>query len=110
MIPTSPALLWSAVLLCSTRSAICREELDGLTGQRRRAGVSIASNIAEGSGGGTHGDYRSFLRVARGSAPEVQTQLILAGDLDFGDSSQIAEAEQLAEQISKVLRATIQRL
>jgi four helix bundle protein len=87
-----------------------RQELYGLTGQLRRAGVSVASNIAEGSGRGTRSDYRSFLRVARGSALEVQTQLTLAGDLDFGDASQIAEAEQLAEQISKMLWAMVQKL
>jgi four helix bundle protein len=76
----------------------------------RRAGVSIASNIAEGSGRGTRTDYRNFLRIARGSVLEIQTQLIIARDLGFGDSSQIAQADNLAEQISKVLWAITQKL
>lgn len=87
-----------------------REEIYGLTGQLRRAGVSIASNIAEGSGRGTRNDYRGFLRIARGSALETQTQLIIARDLGFGDATQIIQAEKLAEQISKMLWAIIQKL
>jgi four helix bundle protein len=87
-----------------------REELYGLTGQLRRAGVSIASNIAEGSGRGSRTDYRNFLRIARGSTLEVQTQLIIARDLGFGDASQVAQAEKLAEQISKMLWAIVQKL
>jgi len=76
----------------------------------RRAGVSIASNIAEGSGRGTRTDYRNFLRIARGSVLEIQTQLIIAHDLGFGDASQIVQAEKLAEQISKMLWAITQKL
>ncbi len=87
-----------------------REEIYGLTGQLRRAGVSIASNIAEGSGRGTRDDYRSFLRVARGSTLEIQTQLMIARDLGFGDAAQISQAEKLAEQISKMLWAIVQKL
>lgn len=87
-----------------------REEVYGLTGQLRRAGVSIASNIAEGSGRGTRTDYRGFLRVARGSALEVQTQLIIARDLGFGDGVKLVQAERLAEEISKMLWVIIQKL
>jgi four helix bundle protein len=82
----------------------------GLTAQLRRAGVSIASNIAEGSGRGTRSDYRSFLRMARGSALEVQTQLLLAHDLGFGNPPEIARAGELADEISRMLWAIIQKL
>lgn len=87
-----------------------REELYGLTGQLRRAGISVASNIAEGSGRGTRSDYRNFLRIARGSALEIQSQLIIARDLGFGVGSEIADAEKLTEQISKMLWAITQKL
>jgi four helix bundle protein len=87
-----------------------REEFYGLTGQLRRAGVSIPSNIAEGSGRGTRNDYRSFLRTARGSALEVQTQLLIARDLGFGDAAQIEQAEKMVEQTSKMLWAIVQKL
>jgi hypothetical protein len=48
-------------------------EIYGLTSQLRRAGVSVASNIAEGYGRGTRGEYRNFLGIARGSTLEIQT-------------------------------------
>lgn len=87
-----------------------REEMLGLTAQLRRASVSIASNIAEGSGRGTRNDYRSFLRMARGSALEIQTQLLLARELGFGNPKHIAEAEKLADQVSRMLWTIIQKL
>ena len=71
-----------------------REEIFGLTSQLRRAGVSVASNIAEGYGRTSKGEYRSFLGLARGSALEVQTQLVIAREIGFGDPNKIAEAEK----------------
>jgi four helix bundle protein len=87
-----------------------REETFGLTSQVRRAGVSVASNIAEGYGRGTKGEYRNFLGMARGSALEIQTQLVIAGTLGFGDPLQIAQAEELAEETSKMLWTIAHRL
>ena len=53
----------------------------GLVSQMNRAAVSIPSNIAEGYGRATTQDYLHFLRIARGSAYELETQLVLAQDL-----------------------------
>ena len=50
----------------------------GLTDQLRRAAVSVASNIAEGYGRSTTGEYIQFLGHARGSNCEVETQLVIA--------------------------------
>ena len=58
-----------------------KEELFGLTSQIRRAGVSVASNIAEGYGRSSRGEYKQFLGMARGSNLEVQTQLFIATEL-----------------------------
>jgi four helix bundle protein len=66
-----------------------REEVYGLVAQLRRAGVSVASNIAEGNGRVSRGEYRQFLGMARGSNLEVQTQLVIAGRLSFGDPKEI---------------------
>jgi four helix bundle protein len=97
-------------VLCQLTRQFPREEIYGLTSQLRRAGVSIASNIAEGYGRGTRGEYRNFPGIARASTLEIQTQLVIAGDPGFGDPRAIAEAEELAEQTSKMLWSMAKRL
>ncbi len=60
-----------------------REEQYRLTIQLRRAAVSVPSNIAEGQGRRLPGDFKHFLRQARGSLLEIETQLLIAGRLKF---------------------------
>ncbi|MGA8669035.1 MAG: four helix bundle protein [Terracidiphilus sp.] len=60
-----------------------REELYGLTSQVRRSAISVASNIAEGQGRLTAGEFRQFLGIARGSNFEVQTQVEIARGWSF---------------------------
>jgi four helix bundle protein len=80
-----------------------KEELFGLTSQVRRAAVSVASNIAEGQGRKTTGEFVQFLCVARGSNAEVQTQLVIARGLGYANEASIARCEALALEVAKML-------
>lgn len=82
-----------------------REEIYGLTSQIRRACVSVASNIAEGHGRNSTGEFRQFLGVARGSNFEVQTQLILSRRLKFGGNDGLGACEGLSAEVEKMLVA-----
>jgi len=87
-----------------------KEELFGLTSQIRRAGVSVASNIAEGHGRLSTGEYKQFLGMARGSNAEVETQLVIAKELGYGNTQVLNEAEGLAGEVGKMLNALLKRL
>jgi four helix bundle protein len=80
-----------------------KEETYGLTSQMRRAAISIPSNIAEGHGRLTTGEYRQFLGVARGSNFELQTQIEIARELGLGDSMQLDETELLSHEVGKMI-------
>ena len=76
----------------------------------RRAAVSIASNIAEGYGRSTKGEYLQFLGHARGSNCELQTQLIISEALGFGEKMVYEPAEGLSAGVSRMLIALMNRL
>jgi four helix bundle protein len=77
-----------------------REELYGLTSQFRRAAVSIPANIAEGYKKRGKSDKARFMNISQGSVEECRYYLILAKDLDYGDSR--TEMSRL-EEVSKLL-------
>ena len=60
-----------------------RNEQYGLTGQLRRSAVSVPSNIAEGWGRGYNANFLQFIKIARGSLYEVETQLIIANKIQL---------------------------
>ncbi len=82
----------------------------GLTNQMRRAAVSIASNIAEGYGRATKGEYIQFLGHARGSCSELETQLVIARNLGFGTAPNLESAEALCHDVSRLLSALMSSL
>ena len=84
-------------------------EIYGLTSQLRRGGVSTASNIAEGFGRGSTADYKRFLGMARGANFEVQTQLVIARKLEFGDHHDFETAEGLSHEVGKMLVTMMSR-
>ena len=74
----SMVLVKQAYLLCAT---LPKEEIYGLVSQIRRAAVSILANIAEGAERNGTGAFIQFLGVARGSAAELETLLLLTGEV-----------------------------
>ena len=87
-----------------------REEQFGLTSQIRRAAVSVPSNIAEGHARGTRNEFIYFLRIARGSAAEVQTQILLASRLHFLDAETAETVNRQYDEIKRMLGAMIVKL
>lgn len=85
-----------------------RDELYGLISQLRRCAVSIPSNIAEGSKRGTKKDFGQFLRIASGSAAELETQLELSRTL-YGKPISSDVFAQLSE-VQKMLESLIRKL
>jgi len=85
-------------------------ELYGLSSQLRRAGVSVASNIAEGYSRNSTGEYKQFLGLAKGSIAEVQTQLVIAKALNLGDAKNLAQATALSEEVGKMIYAMLKKL
>jgi four helix bundle protein len=77
----------------------------GLTAQIRRATVSVASNIAEGAGRGSRVEYARYLRIARGSLMEVDTQLWIARDLGF--TADISGIQENIQRLAAMLSALI---
>lgn len=82
----------------------------GLTNQMRRASVSVASNIAEGYGKSTRGEYLSFLGHARGSNGEIQTQLVIAKGLGFGSGQALEAAQNLSDAVGRMLVVMMNKL
>jgi len=80
-------------------------EMYGLTNQMRRCAVSIPSNIAEGRKRGTQRDFTQFLRIADGSAAELETQILLACDLY--QVKEFERSKELLSEVQKMLGAII---
>lgn len=86
------------------------DERFGITQQLRRSTVSIPSNIAEGHGRMTNGDYVRFLAIARGSLLETETLLQLCVNLEYVQAAAITEAMSLADEVSRMLAVMIRTL
>jgi len=100
-----------AVVVYRLTAGFPDDERFGLTSQMRRATVSISSNIAEGWGRHSRTDYVRFLKVARGSAYEVRSQMHVASELGFMTREDeawdaIAEVERLVNGLINSIERT----
>jgi four helix bundle protein len=82
-----------------------KDEMYGLTSQMRRCSVSIASNIAEGSGRNTKKDFNNFLGISYGSICELETQLIIAKNVGFLEGNKLEVMQRDINELQKMIWA-----
>ncbi len=88
-------------------SRLPKEEMYGLTSQMRRSAVSIPSNVAEGFRRQHNNEFKQFLYIYLGSCAELETQLIIAEELEYLDKRQTAqlfEDYHICRMTSKLLQ------
>ncbi len=98
-----------AVRLYHVTGSFPDSERYGLTSQMRRAAVSIPSNIAEGHER-SRPEYANFLRIARGSLAELETQLEIAGRLNYLTTEQHQLLAETLTSIGRQLTALYHRI
>jgi four helix bundle protein len=90
-----------------TTSRFPQEEMFGLRSQMRRCAVSVPSNIAEGQGRATRGEFQQFLGHARGSLYELETQVVIAAKLGYVDQADgdrlLAESRELGRMLNALI-------
>ncbi len=101
-------VVWQKAMLLTTDiykivKKLPREELFALSDQMRRAAISIPSNIAEGCGRKLQGELKYFLRIASGSAAELETQLQICINLGYLTAEDVNEKFSLLREIEKML-------
>jgi len=86
------------------------DERYGLTSQLRRSAVSIPSNIAEGHGRATRGEYIQFLCHARGSLFELETQIAIAGQIGFLSTESVEHLTSGTAEVARILNGLLTSL
>ena len=103
---------------CRQAVSICRLIQEwrnfALRDQMTRSTVSVPSNIAEGYERDSDGDFRRFLRIAKGSNAELRTQLYIASQLDLipeaSRTSLVTESKEISAMLQGLVRAVERRL
>lgn len=109
-------LIWQkgikiVVLVYKLSKSFPKEEIFALSSQIKRASVSIPSNIAEGFGRQTDKSFNHFLNISRGSLNELETQLIIAKELEFIlEDNLFNEIMFLIEEESKMINSISKKL
>lgn len=89
------------------RALFPQNEQFGLVSQMKRASVSIASDIAEGFKRDTMKDKLRFYVMSHGSLTELQSQMILASDLEFLDRGSYDDLMTLSDKVDALLNGLI---
>lgn len=84
-----------------------REEIYGLTAQMRRAAISVPSNIAEGQGRRTRGEFAQFLGHAFGSLLELETQVTIASNLGYLAAERADEFLDQTGELGRVINGLL---
>ena len=87
-----------------------KEEQYGLSSQMRRAAVSIPSNVAEGFRRRHNKEYKQFLNISLGSSAELETQIVIAKELEYIEGSKEKELVELIDHISRMISNLIKKL
>ncbi len=87
-----------------------KDEIYGLSGQLRRAAISVPSNIAEGFARFHNKEYKHFLYIALGSCAEMITQIVISAKLGYINNAEEELLIQNIEQISKMTMSLIKKL
>lgn len=81
-----------------------KEEMFCMVSQIRRAAISVPSNIAEGFGRGNDKEFSNYLRIARGSLSELETQLLLCKQVGLIKSDQLKSVMAISDETGRILR------
>jgi len=87
-----------------------QHEIFSLTSQTRRASLSIPANIAEGTGRGGDREFLRFLRIALGSAAELEYHLLLAHELSYLSDCDYAAIADSTTEVKRMLHRLLYRI
>lgn len=91
-------------------SSFPKEEKYGLSSQITNAAVSIPSNIAEGSSRSSMKDYNRFLEISLGSSFELETQLLIAEAVNFGEKEKRDELLKDIDEEQKMIMSFMSKI
>ncbi len=100
----------SVVNVYSATESFPRDEVFGLRSQMRRCAVSVPSNIAEGQGRSTKGEFILFLGHARGSLFELETQALIAARLGYIHADTVQTLTDGAAEVARIVNGLLTSL
>lgn len=87
-----------------------KEELFGITSQMRRCAISIPSNIVEGFGRKSQGDFKRFLNISLGSTYELQTQIEISQNLEYLNTENYKYLMESCVELEKMMNSLVSKI